>query len=84
MSKCYMEICYTYEKCSSFFPPIAIIEVEAEDEELIKSLADKAMNKLKEKYPDKTLYLIRSTYLGNILEFIPLCKSEEKKIKEEN
>lgn len=83
MSKCYIEICYTYEKCSSFLPPVAIVEVKAKDGELIKSLADKAMNKLKEKYPDKNLYLINSKYLGDTLEIIPLCKSEEKKIKPE-
>lgn len=72
MSKCYIEICYTYEKCSSFFPPVAIVEVEAKDGELIKSLAEKAMVKLKEKYPDKKLYLISSKYLGDTLEIITL------------
>ena len=38
MNKAYIEICYTYENHSSFLPPIAIVEVEAEDGELIKNL----------------------------------------------
>ena len=73
MYKVYMEICYTYEnRCGSFLPPIAIVEVEAEDGELIKNLANKAMEKLKEKYPDKTLYMVDSRYLGHNLEVITL------------
>ena len=71
MNKCYIEICYTYENCSSFLPPIAIIKVEAKDGELIKNLVNKAMDRLKEKYPDKTLYMIDSRYLGHTLEIIP-------------
>ena len=31
MNKSYIEVCYTYENHSSFLPPIAIVEVEAED-----------------------------------------------------
>lgn len=72
MNKAYMEICYTYENHSSFLPPIAIVEVEAEDGELIKNLFNKAMDRLKEKYPDKTLYMIDGHYLGGSLEIITL------------
>lgn len=72
MNKAYIEICYTYENHSSFLPPIAIVEVEAEDGELIKSLFNKAMDRLKEKYPDKTLYMIDGHYLGDSLEIITL------------
>ena len=72
MNKAYIEICYTYENHSSFLPPIAIVEVEAEDGELIKNLFNKAMDSLKEKYPDKTLYMIDGHYLGDSLEIITL------------
>ena len=72
MNKAYIEICYTYENHSSFLPPIAIVEVEAEDGELIKNLINKAMDRLKEKYPDKTLYMIDGHYLGDSLEIITL------------
>ena len=72
MNKAYIEICYTYENHSSFLPPIAIVEVEAKDGELIKNLINKAMDRLKEKYPDKTLYMIDGRYLGNTLEIITL------------
>lgn len=72
MNKAYIEICYTYENNSSFLPPIAIIEVEAEDGELIKNLINKAMDRIKEKYPDKTLYMIDGHYLGDSLEIITL------------
>ena len=72
MNKVYVEICYTYENHSSFLPPIAIVEVEVEDGELIKNLINKAMDRLKEKYPDKTLYMIDGRYLGNTLEIITL------------
>lgn len=72
MNKAYIEICYTYENHSSFLPPIAIVEVEAEDGELIKNLFNKAMDRLKEKYPDKTLYMIDGRYLGDFLEIITL------------
>lgn len=72
MNKAYIEICYTYENHSSFFPPIAIVEVEVEDGELIKNLINKAMDRIKEKYPDKTLYMIDGSYLGNTLEIITL------------
>lgn len=72
MNKVYVEICYTYENHSSFLPPIAIVEVEAKDGELIKNLINKAMDRLKEKYPDKTLYMIDGRYLGNTLEIITL------------
>lgn len=72
MNKAYIEICYTYENHSSFLPPIAIVEVEAEDGELIKNLFNKAMDRLKEKYPDKTLYMIDGNYLGGSLEIITL------------
>ena len=72
MNKVYVEICYTYENHSSFLPPIAIVEVEAEDGELIKNLFNKAMDRLKEKYPDKTLYMIDGHYLGDSLEIITL------------
>ena len=72
MNKAYIEICYTYENHSSFLPPIAIVEVEAEDGELIKNLFNKAMDRLKEKYPDKTLYMIDGHYLGDSLEIIAL------------
>lgn len=72
MNKAYIEICYTYENHSSFLPPIAIVEVEAEDGELIKNLFNKAMDRLKERYPDKTLYMIDGHYLGGSLEIITL------------
>ena len=72
MNKAYIEICYTYENHSSFLPPIAIVEVEAKDGELIKNLINKAMDRLKEKYPDKTLYMIDGRYLGDSLEIITL------------
>lgn len=72
MNKAYIEICYTYENHSSFLPPIAIVEVEAEDGELIKNLINKAMDRIKEKYPDKTLYMIDGRYLGDSLEIITL------------
>lgn len=72
MNKAYIEICYTYENHSSFLPPIAIVEVEAEDGELIKNLFNKAMDRIKEKYPDKTLYMIDGHYLGDSLEIITL------------
>lgn len=72
MNKAYIEICYTYENHSSFLHPIAIVEVEAEDGELIKNLFNKAMDRLKEKYPDKTLYMIDGHYLGDSLEIITL------------
>ena len=72
MNKSYIEICYTYENNSSFLPPIAIVEVEPEDGELIKNLINKAMDRLKEKYPDKTLYMIDGHYLGDSLEIITI------------
>ena len=72
MNKVYVEICYTYENHSAFLPPSAIVEVEAEDGELIKNLFNKAMDRLKEKYPDKTLYMIDGHYLGDSLEIITL------------
>lgn len=72
MNKAYIEICYTYENNSSFLPPIAIVEVEAKDGELIKNLINKAMDRIKEKYPDKTLYMIDGHYLGDSLEIITL------------
>lgn len=72
MNKAYIEICYTYENHSSFLPPVAIVEVEAEDGELIKNLLNKAMDRLKEKYPDKTLYMIDGHYLGGSLEIVTL------------
>lgn len=72
MNKAYIEICYTYESHSSFLPPIAIVEVEAKDGELIKNLINKAMDRIKEKYPDKTLYMIDGRYLGNTLEIITI------------
>lgn len=72
MNKAYIEICYTYENNSSFLPPIAIVEVEAKDGELIKNLINKAMDRIKEKYPDKTLYMIDGRYLGDSLEIITL------------
>lgn len=72
MNKAYIEICYTYENHSSFLPPIAIVEVEAKDGELIKNLINKAMDRIKEKYPDKTLYMIDGRYLGDSLEIITL------------
>ena len=72
MNKAYIEICYTYENHGSFLPPIAIVEVEAEDGELIKNLINKAMDRIKEKYPDKTLYMIDGRYLGNTLEIITI------------
>ena len=72
MNKAYIEICYTYENYSSFLPPIAIVEVEAKDGELIKNLINKAMDRIKEKYPDKTLYMIDGRYLGNTLEIITI------------
>lgn len=72
MNKAYMEICYTDKNHSSFFPPLAIVEVETKDGELIKNLANKAMDRLREKYPNETLYMIDSRYLGHTLEIIPL------------
>ena len=72
MNKAYIEICYTYENHSSFLPPIAIVEVEAKDGELIKNLINTAMDRIKEKYPDKTLYMIDGRYLGNTLEIITI------------
>lgn len=72
MNKAYIEICYTYENHSSFLPPIAIVEVEAKDGELIKNLINKAMDRIKEKYPDKTLYMIDGHYLGDSLEIITI------------
>ena len=49
MNKAYIEICYTYENHSSLLPPIGIVEVEAEDGELVKNLIKKAMDRIKEK-----------------------------------
>ena len=74
MDKCYIEICYTYENRgnNSFSPPVAIVEVEAEDGEFIKNLINKAMDRIKEKYPDKTLYMIDGRYLGDSLEIITI------------
>ena len=46
--------------------------IEAEDGELIKNLFNKAMDRIKEKYPDKTLYMIDGRYLGNTLEIITI------------
>lgn len=70
MNKAYIEICYTHENYSSFPLPIAIVEVTARDEELIDNLVNKAMNRLREKYPDETLFMIDSRYLGHNLEII--------------
>ena len=72
MNKAYIEIYYTYENHSSFLPPIAIVEVEAEDGEIIKNLFNKAMDRIKEKHPDKTLYMIDGRYLGDSLETITI------------
>ena len=71
--KCYMEICYTYEKRDrnrSFLPLVAIVEVEVVDGELIKHLADKALNKIQEKYPENHIYMIDYKYLGHAVEII--------------
>ena len=69
--KQYMEIWYTYKGNNSFFPPIAIVELEAESGKLIKEdLAVKALDKIKEKYPDKTIDMIDYHYLGNTVEII--------------
>ena len=68
--KCYMEICYTYEGNKSFLPPVAIVEVEAVDGELNKHLADKALNKIQEKYPERHIYMIDYKYFGNTIEII--------------
>ena len=71
--KCYMEICYTYEKRDrnkSFLPLVAIVEVEVVDGELIKHLADKALNKIQEKYPENRIYMIDYRYLGHTVEII--------------
>ena len=71
--KCYMEICYTYEKRDrnkSFLPLVAIVEVEVVDGELIKHLADKAINKIQEKYPENHIYMIDYKYLGHTVEII--------------
>lgn len=68
--KQYMEICYTHEGNDSFFPLIAIVEVETKSCELIKYLADKALDKIKEKYPEKTIDMIDYHYLGNTVEII--------------
>ena len=71
--KCYMEICYTHEKRDrnkSFLPLVAIVEVEVVDGELIKHLADKAINKIQEKYPENHIYMIDYKYLGHTVEII--------------
>ena len=71
--KCYMEICYTYEKRDrnkSFLPLVAIVEVEVIDGELIKHLADKALNKIQEKYHENHIYMIDYKYLGHTVEII--------------
>ena len=71
--KCYMEICYTYEKRDrnkSFLPLVAIVEVEVVDGELIKHLADKALNKIQEKYFENRIYMIDYRYLGHTVEII--------------
>ena len=71
--KCYMEICYTYEKRDrnkSFLPLVAIVEVEVVDGELIKHLADKALNKIQEKYSENHIYMIDYKYLGHTVEII--------------
>ena len=68
--KQYMEIGYTYKGNDSFFPPTAIVELEAESGGLIKDLAIKALDKIKEKYPDKTIMMIDYRYLGNTVEII--------------
>ena len=71
--KCYMEIGYTYEKRDrnkSFLPLVAIVEVEVVDGELIKHLADKALNKIQEKYPENHIYMIDYKYLGHTVEII--------------
>lgn len=72
MNKVYIEICYTYEDRSSFLPPIAvaIVEVESKDVESIDNLVNKAIDKLKEKYPDKMFFIFDSRYLGHTLEII--------------
>lgn len=68
--KQYMEIWYTYKGNDSFFPSMAIVELEAESGELIKDLANKALDKIKEKYPDKTIMMIDYKYFGNTVEII--------------
>ena len=71
--KCYMEICYTYEKRDrnkSFLPLVAIVDVEVVDGKLIKHLADKALNKIQEKYPENHIYMIDYKYLGHTVEII--------------
>lgn len=71
--KCYIEICYTYEKRDrnkSFLPLVAIVEVEVVDGEPIKHLADKALNKIQEKYPENHIDMIDYKYLGHTVEII--------------
>lgn len=68
-----MEICYTYEerdRNKSFLPSVAIVEVEVVDGELIKHLADKALKKIQEKYPENHIYMIDYKYLGHTVEII--------------
>lgn len=74
MNKAYMEIWYTYEnrENNSVSPLLAIVEVEIKGRESVKNLTDRAMDRLKEKYPDKTLHMIDDLYLGDYFEVIPL------------
>lgn len=73
MHKAYIEICYAYENRGNHpSPPLAIVEVEAKEGEPLKNLVDKAMDRLEEKYPDKTLYMLDSCYLGDYLEILTL------------
>lgn len=74
MNKAYIEIWYTYENRGNNLvsPSLAIVEVEIKGRESVKNLADKAMDRLKEKYPDKALYMVDCLYLGDYFEVIPL------------
>ena len=49
---------------------MAIVELEAESGGLIEDLAIKALDKIKEKYPDKTIMMIDYHYLGSTVEII--------------
>ena len=67
----YIEIWYTYKGNDAFFPPIAIVELEAESGKLIiEDLAIKALEKIKEKYPEKTIIMLDYHYLGHTVEII--------------
>ena len=70
--KCYITIDYYVEEDKNVIPPIAIVEIDTNiiHGELITKLVDKALNKLKDKHPGKTIHMTGYEYLGHQLEII--------------